>query len=68
MISTPDTPSIAEWWSLVTTPIMPFSSPSTTYISHSGLLRSSGCEITAAANSASSSAPPGAGSAALRRW
>ncbi len=66
--SAPDTPSMAAWCVLVTMAIMPCSRPSTTYISHSGRLRSSGRPMASSANSASSRSPPGAGRAARRMW
>ena len=41
-ISTPDAPSINEWWILATNAWWPRSRPSTTHASHSGWRRSSG--------------------------
>ncbi len=66
--SAPETPSIVLWCILVTSAILPSSTPSTIHISHSGRSRWSWRLMTSAAKSPSSRMPPGAGRAARRRW
>ncbi len=66
--SAPETPSMVQWWIFVTTAICPPRNPSTMYISHSGLARSSWRLQTSPTNRANSSTPPGAGSAEWRMW
>ena len=61
MISAPDAPSMAEWWTLTTKPTRSCLRPSMTHASHSGRLRSRGTEAICAATSPSSRRPPGAG-------
>ena len=57
--SAPVTPSMVEWWILVTKPTLPFSRPSRRCSSHSGRLRSSGMLAMSATTSASSRMVPG---------
>ncbi len=59
--SAPETPSIVLWCILVTSAILPSSSPSTIHISHSGRSRCSWRLMTSAAKSPSSRMPPGGG-------
>ena len=66
--SAPEAPSMALWCTLVMTPTRSCLSPSTTHISHRGLVRSSGAPAICPASSASSRRPPGAGAPILRRW
>ena len=63
--STEPTPSIMQWWVLVTRAQRP-SASSRTAISQSGLVRSSRCEKYSPAHSMSSSRPPGACSPAAK--
>ncbi len=66
--SAPETPSMIEWCTLVTRATRPCSRPSTTWNSQRGRRRSSGLDATSATNAASSSRPPGFGTAARRTW
>ena len=67
VISLPDAPSMAAWWTLLRTATWPPATPSISHISHRGRLRSSGMAFRWAASSASSRGPPGAGTATWRR-
>ena len=64
----PETPSTVEWCILATRAMRPPSTPSTTQISHIGLLRSSCWPAMSPARSPSSRSPPGRGTAARRTW
>ena len=74
MISSSVTPSIAAWWIFVMIAKLPAgspatsSSPSMTYISHNGLLRSSGRECSRATWMQNCRQSPGRGSAMCRTW
>ena len=61
--STPDAPSIMQWWIFVSSANeSPPSRPSMTQVSQSGRLRSSGCDMMRAASFLSWAALPGFGS------
>ena len=63
-ISAPDAPSIVAWWILVSWAIiLPPSTPSMTYSSQSGRLRSSGRAMIRDTTSPSCSGVPGGGTA-----
>ena len=53
------TPSASAWWILPRTAILPSASPSMKYISHNGLVRSSGVLAILPTASSSSRLPPG---------
>ena len=67
-IMAPDAPSMVAWWILVSWAIRPPSSPSITYSSHSGRLRSSGRPTMRDTVSASCSDVPGGATAWWRTW
>ena len=62
------TPSASAWCTLLMTPTLPSASPSTKYITHSGLLRSSGVLAISPMASSNSRRPPGLGSRSGRTW
>ena len=66
--STDATPSTNAWCILNNSAERSFSSPSIQYASQSGLSRSIGVAITAAANSSRSDIRPGAGNERCLRW
>ena len=74
IISTPDLPSIAAWWTLSTNAKPPLGMPSTlsrpsmTYSSQSGFERSSGRACSRAAWMQNCRQSPGFGSAMWRTW
>ena len=68
VMSTPETPSIRQWWLLVTIPKRPPSRPSTSHISHIGFERSRRWEKMRAASVRSCCSEPGSGSAVWRTW
>ena len=66
--STPESPSIMQWWILAIIANRSSSSPSTTQSSHSGLLRSNGVETMRPASALSWLSVPGRGSDVCRTW
>ncbi len=66
--SVPATPSIRQWWTLEMIAQRLFSRPSTSQISHSGLVRSRRCANSLPARLRSWSSPPGEGTAVCRTW
>ncbi len=68
MSSAPELPSMAEWWTLVTTPMRSCLRPSMTQSSQRGRDRSSGVLAIWPAISPSSRRPPGAGQPMRRMW
>ncbi len=67
--STPEAPSIVQWWILVmSAKPSPSSRPSTTHVSQSGRLRSSGWAMIRAESFFSWACVPGRGSAVWRTW
>lgn len=63
----PPTPSTMEWCIFMYSAKRPFSKPSMTCASHSGRLKSMGCECRRETSTPSSRSPPGLGSAEWRR-
>jgi len=68
MRSTPDMPSIMQWWILAMSAKPSSSKPSTTYSSQSGFERSSCWDMSLPARSLSCSVEPGCGSAMCLTW
>ena len=66
--SAPPTPSMAQWWTLITSPMRLSASPSTTHTSHSGRLRSSGVEASSPTTVARAASSPGAGQVVACMW
>ncbi len=66
--STPEAPSIMQWWIFVIIAKRSPSRPSTIQVSQSGRRRSSGCDMMRAESRFSCAALPGFGSAVWRRW
>ncbi len=68
MISAPEAPSMAAWWTFTMKPTRSCLRPSTTHASHRGRERSSGTEAISPATAPSSRRPPGDGQVMRRTW